>query len=154
MSATVRYVWRFEPREREDPMRLAGLATAVLSERVRRWPGIYLEGKVEGYLFGILDFILVIRDKDRWTCHRKARRLLARIQRLTDIPLNRVAEVELERPPVHSNRSNAWLAEHSMRPDTSTCKNGHVRPRGVKCRLCATKPRRKVATPWPAQRSV
>jgi hypothetical protein len=145
-----RYTWRHDPDEPRDAEYLGAQAARVLSIFCASWPRYFRDPEVTGHAFGVTVFSVTVESRDQWWVAKRSRRILSAMQRFTQIPLKLVSEEEVARPEVHDHRSTEWLNIHSSKPATVTCTNGHTRPRGVKCRECATSPRKKVKTPWPA----
>jgi hypothetical protein len=146
-----RYTWLYVPDDPREAEYAGTQAARQLVSFADLWPRYFRDPEVTGHALGVTEFSITVCSRDQWWVAKRSRRLLAAIEEFTEIPLHLVSEVDVQGLPVHDHRSNAWLAENSTKPAYTQCKAGHWRPRGVKCRACATSPRKKVSTPWPVQ---
>ena len=107
-----RFTWEYRPDGVEDPEALAFQVNRTLTEFCEDWPQWYSDPEVNGWQLGPIQFSITVVSRDQWWVGRRALRVLSAIRAFTDVEINMVTEVSVERLPPHEHRGKTWLAEH------------------------------------------
>jgi hypothetical protein len=101
MAATRRrFTWRWRG---EDATLLAAQVRGVFGVFCDEWPTWYVEPKVSGEAYGIVEASITVVSRDQWWVQKRARRLLAALARHTDVPVLQADEETVRLPP-HEHR--------------------------------------------------
>ena len=111
-----RYIWRYTPDVPTDAEDMAVQVRAVLDNVLEEFPKNFYDAVIRGMSFGVLEFEVVITDRDQWWVGRRARILLTEFSKLTDVPLELVSEETAKKPP-HPHRGKRWLRARDREMD-------------------------------------
>jgi hypothetical protein len=103
-----RYMWRWTPPTPADAEVFGDQARAVLQVALDEFPVNYSAAVVRGMAFGVLEFAIVISDRDQWWVGRRARLLVEELAKGTEIPLELVSVDKVKLEP-HMHRGRRWL---------------------------------------------
>ena len=103
-----RYTWRYVPDIATDAEVLGVQVRAVLETVMEEFPQNFYNAEIRGMAFGVLEFEVVVTDRDQWWVGRRARILLEEFSKFTDVPLQLVSEEKVKKP-AHMHRGARWL---------------------------------------------
>lgn len=103
-----RFTWRYTCNTSDQVTLLASQVQEVLQEALDATPQFYRDAEITGMAFGILEFGVIISDRDQWWVGRRARFLVDEFRKHTKLPLEQVSEERVKLPP-HPNRGKYRL---------------------------------------------
>lgn len=103
-----RFIWRYTCDAPEQAFLLATQVRDVLQAALSDTPQFYRDAAITGMAFGVLEFEIVISDRDQWWVGRRARSLIDELRKHTQLPLEQVSEEKVKLVP-HMNRGKYRL---------------------------------------------
>lgn len=104
--------WEYSPTASQDPGEIAAMIRRTLDEFCQDWGQYYADPGVDGWELGRIQFGVTVTSRDQWWVGRRAKRVLSAIRAFTDVDIDLVKQVSVDRLPPHDHRSAAWLEEH------------------------------------------
>lgn len=103
-----RVTWHLTEVATDQAKDLADQVTQVMKDQMVKTPQFFHQGWMNGSALGMLEFGLVISDRDQWWVGRRARMLTDELRKHTDLPLALVS-MQMVKPPPHPNRGKYRL---------------------------------------------